>query len=79
MEPINGLRGELWQHLGLVKNKVGISPWMLSGDFNVLKHESEKGDGMWLNCYEQDFVDCVNNIEVMDLPFSGCFFTWNEN
>jgi hypothetical protein len=29
--------------------------------------------------YEEEFGTCKNEIEVFDLPYSGCFFTWNNH
>lgn len=55
---------------------MGDSPWLLAGDFNVVKGTNEKWDEERLNGYEIDFGDCINQIEVLDLTFSGCVFTW---
>jgi hypothetical protein len=48
------------------------------GDFNVLKNMREKWGREKLNNYELEFSDCANKVEVIDLAFSGCFFTWNN-
>lgn len=71
-------RRELWQNLGVVNNQIGQAPWLLAGDFNAVGNVSVKGDGMKLNYYKEEFGECLNRIEVFDLPFSGCFFTWNN-
>lgn len=48
------------------------------GDFNVVKNMREKWGREKLNNYELEFSDCANKVEVIDLAFSGCFFTWNN-
>jgi len=39
---------------------------------------SEKWGSDSMNTYEVEFDVCLNNLEVMDLNSSGCFFTWNN-
>jgi len=51
---------------------------MLSGDFNVVEHLAEKWGSDSLNSYELEFGECLNDLEVINLKFSGCFFTWNN-
>ena len=46
-------RRELWSDLEVFKSGVGNSPWLLSGDFNVIKSPYEKLGGLVLNTYEQ--------------------------
>jgi hypothetical protein len=31
-----------------------------------------------LNSYEVEFGQCLNDLEVMDLNFNGCFYTWTN-
>lgn len=35
------------------------------------------GNGV-MSGYELEFVDCINQLELLDLSFSGSFFTWNN-
>ena len=51
---------------------------MICGDFNVVKSLSEKWGSDKLNSYEVEFVQCLNTLEVLDLKFSGCFYTWTN-
>jgi hypothetical protein len=51
---------------------------MLCGDFNVVKNLAEKWGSQKLNSYEVEFGECLSELEVFDLPFSGCFFTWSN-
>lgn len=72
-------RRPLWQTLFNMKAKVLSHPWILYGDFNVIRSVAEKWGSDCLNSYELEFVDCLNNLEVTNLNFSDCFFTWNNN
>jgi len=66
-------RRSLWQHLYTIKNRLFPNPWMLSGDFNVVEHLAEKWGSDSLNSYELEFGECLNDLEVIDLKFSGFF------
>jgi hypothetical protein len=48
---------------------------MICGDFNVVKSLNEKWGSDKLNSYEVEFGNCLNDIEVLDLNFNGCFYT----
>ena len=71
-------RRELWSDLEVFKSGVGNSPWLLSGDFNVIKSPYEKLGGLVLNTYEQEFLACTEAISVDDHPAVGCYFTWTN-
>jgi hypothetical protein len=68
----------LWNNLVSMKAKVKNQPWMICGDFNVVKSLSEKWGSDKLNSYEIEFGQCLNTFEVLDLKFSGCFYTWTN-
>jgi len=68
----------LWQNLFSMKMMVSSKPWILDGDFNVVRFLSEKWGAESLNAYEVEFGDCLSNLEITDLNFSGCFYTWNN-
>lgn len=53
-------------------------PWLLAGDFNVVKNMKEKWGSEKLNIYEMEFSDWTNKIEVIDLAFGGFVFTWKN-
>lgn len=46
------------------------------GDFNLILNAKEKWGKGNLNMLENEFKDCLHKIEVADLSFSGCPFTW---
>ena len=68
----------LWTNLGAMKTKVADSPWMICGDFNVVKSLAEKWGSDRLNAYEVEFGQCLNDLEVLDLNFGGSFYTWTN-
>jgi hypothetical protein len=68
----------LWQNFHSMKLRVSSTPWILCGDFNVVRCLEEKWVSAYLTSYKLEFGDCLNNIEVMDLNFSGCFYSWNN-
>jgi hypothetical protein len=68
----------LWASLASMKGRVAANPWMICGDFNIVKSLNEKWGSDKLNYYEVEFGNCLNDIEVLDLHFSGCFYTWTN-
>ena len=68
----------LWGNLLSMKEKVLNNPWMICGDFNVVHSLAEKWGSIKPNSYEFEFGNCLNDIEVLDLNFSGCFYTWTN-
>jgi exonuclease III len=63
----------LWQEMFGVKDHIGICPWIIGGDFNVVRSLQEKWGGSDLSGYERDFGDCINRLEVEDLTFTWFF------
>lgn len=45
---------------------------------NKVTKVAEKWGSNKLNSYELEFGQCLNDLEVMDLNFSGCFYTWTN-
>jgi hypothetical protein len=66
-------RRPLWQHLHSIKARVSGHPWIISGDFNVVRNLDEKWGSHSLNTYEVEFGDCLNELEVTDLRFFWLF------
>jgi hypothetical protein len=66
----------LWTNLCSMKIRVAANPWMICGDFNVIHSLAEKWGSNKLDSYELEFGQCLNDLEVMDLNFSGYFYTW---
>ncbi|XP_075504007.1 uncharacterized protein LOC142541345 [Primulina tabacum] len=52
-------------------------PWMLLGDFNNVLSQEEKLGGLKVKNYEtKDFDECINSVDLSDLRYIGCFYTW---
>lgn len=66
------------QELDYIKGSIGYIPWLLAGDFNVIRFQQEKWVNIVFTCYETEFVECINRLEVEDLAFMGCFHTWTN-
>ncbi|GJW14510.1 RNA-directed DNA polymerase, eukaryota, reverse transcriptase zinc-binding domain protein [Tanacetum coccineum] len=64
-------RRNLWNELRRMKSISTGWPWILMGDFNVtLKLEEHSVGGSRMSADMQDFVKCVNDIEVEDVNYS---------
>lgn len=71
-------RRKLWDKLMEVTPPNG-TPWIILGDFNVVKAVDEKIGGRTPTVYDmQDFDSCCSTIGVFDCPSSGEFFTWTN-
>jgi hypothetical protein len=66
-------RRRLLQELRLDRATVFNMPWLLTGDFNVIRTPQEKWGKEGFSCYEKEFVDCLHNLEVDDISYTGCF------
>jgi hypothetical protein len=65
----------LWNNLYSMKTKVGTNPWLICEDFNVVLSLAEKWGSNRLSSYDIEFDQCLNDLEVLDLNFSRCFYT----
>jgi hypothetical protein len=75
----NGVdRRRLLQKLVHLKAYVGSAPWLMAGDFNVVRNHYEKSGSSGLSTYEKEFAACIQSVEIEDLPFTGCFHTWTN-
>jgi hypothetical protein len=71
-------RRGLLERLKFLKLSVGFLPWLIAGDFNVVRATQKKWGSVGLNCYEKDFGDCILSLEVDDLAYSSSFHTWTN-
>ena len=69
----------LWSWLRLISNREGHKPWVVLGDFNVVKTVDEKMGGLnsW-SAESDDFVDCCIDTQLDDLRYTGHQFTWSK-
>ena len=72
-------RRDLWENLKKHKMVVKEDAWGLLGDFNVALKHSEYSEG----CSSfpkgvEDFIECINCLDIEDLNSTGFQFTWNK-
>ncbi|GAA0182529.1 hypothetical protein LIER_42300 [Lithospermum erythrorhizon] len=73
-------RRNLWKSLSDDQIVVHQTPWIVGGDFNVIRSVEEAKFGKlpdWAAIGE--FNDCLRNVGFMDFPHEGCKFTWSRN
>nr|GEV58316.1 hypothetical protein [Tanacetum cinerariifolium] len=69
-------RRQLWNDLEIARRVANDNPWCLLSDFNVtLKVKEHSCRGSNINREIQDFIDCINTLEVEDISSNGMFFT----
>ncbi|KAJ9536012.1 hypothetical protein OSB04_un000818 [Centaurea solstitialis] len=67
----------LWSELRKFHVLMGNKPWVMSGDFNALLFPHDALGGISVRNSEMvDFFECVDDIEVFDLRYTGIQHTW---
>jgi hypothetical protein len=69
----------LFQELLFVKGLASQIPWLVTGDFNLVRAYQEKSGKEGFSNYEHEFIDCLSCLEIEDLTASSCFHTWTNN
>ncbi|OAY65248.1 hypothetical protein ACMD2_16581 [Ananas comosus] len=54
------------------------SNWVICGDFNFTKNQSERKGKPWSSKAMAMFSDLINSLAVIDLPLSNQMFTWSN-
>ena len=63
----------------MLKLALGGKPWILGGDFNLVKNIDEKKGGIWkLNPISEYFNEFIANLELVDVRTTNGTFTWNN-
>ena len=72
-------RRHLWSSLCALSAGLLSSPWILLGDFNVVRYNTEKlgGNQDW-PAYMNELNDCCLSSSLDDLHFAGQLFTWSK-
>ena len=72
-------RVPLWEEINSIAPSAQQLPWIVLGDFNVVRHTSEKlgGDLSWTPDMDE-FNCCCYTAELEDLQFRGNWFTWSN-
>nr|GEY74658.1 hypothetical protein [Tanacetum cinerariifolium] len=72
-------RRGLWNCLNLHKNFIHDRPWCILGDFNAaLNIEDTIVGSSIMDISMCEFRECIDDIELMDVPQAGLKFTWNQ-
>lgn len=69
----------LWDSLNYISNGINL-PWIVLGDFNAIRWESEKMGGTKL-CPKamESFNNCIDYCGLTDLLLAGYQFTWSNS
>lgn len=69
-------RMELWRDLEVAHRTIGDVSWIVMGDFNIVRHPSERTGGNPADLNEiADFNECINNTQLIEMVTRGQFFT----
>ncbi|WMV57474.1 hypothetical protein MTR67_050859 [Solanum verrucosum] len=68
---------EVWGELGAVRGLFN-GPWVVAGDFNVVRFPSEKKNCNKFNREMEEFSEFMEDMELQDLPLVGGRFTWRR-
>uniref|UniRef100_A0A5B7AM54 Putative AP endonuclease/reverse transcriptase n=1 Tax=Davidia involucrata TaxID=16924 RepID=A0A5B7AM54_DAVIN len=73
-------RTQLWNHLRMYARIIAEKPWIIMGDFNIVRgpHERQGGCGIDVNAVS-DFNNCLYDIGCTDLTAKGCWMTWDNH
>nr|KAJ0222221.1 hypothetical protein LSAT_V11C200063020 [Lactuca sativa] len=72
-------RRVLWSSLKMFKGVVRDDPWIIGGDFNVTLNLNESTAGSSrLSIGMEDFLDCINSLDIQDINCNGLNYTWNQ-
>ena len=53
-------------------------PWLVLGDFNLIKSSEDKNTGIINNAMMGRFRRWINDLELKDLPLAGRKYTWSN-
>ena len=70
-------RLRLWSNLNDHLTVIGSKPWVILGDFNVIRYADEHSLGVVDNNHGvKEFRECIDQLDMEDLAMNGLFFTW---
>ena len=72
-------RRELWASLRSFSSTIGVAPWLVLGDFNIVRYGEEKfGGDTSCPSYIDELNVCYYEAGLEDLKSSGNFLTWSK-
>lgn len=76
--PYYNNRQLLWKNLMYLCDHYK-GPWIIGGDFNEILHSIEKFGGRSINnSRSNQFTDCINYCNLVDLGFKDSKYTWTN-
>jgi exonuclease III len=54
------------------------TPWLIFGDFNMIRYPHEKNNANFHQAEADAFNDCIHSLCLIDLPLIGRQFTWTS-
>ena len=65
--------------LSVINEIADDKPWILGGDFNLIRNLEEKKGGIWnLNPASAQFNELIDDLNSIDVRTSNGIFTWNN-
>ncbi|KAL0284160.1 UNVERIFIED_CONTAM: hypothetical protein Sradi_7207000 [Sesamum radiatum] len=71
-------RRNLWRALGDLSTDISDEPWLVLGDFNAVMDDSVCGRAADTSISMTEFRTCVRDAGLVQLPSTGCPFTWHN-
>lgn len=68
---------DFWNKLLSVKGQWG-GPWVVGGDFNVIRFTHEKSQHFMITQSMSDFNSFINQCDIRDAPLANAKFTWTD-
>ena len=70
-------RRGLWNHLLTICRAVRNTPWLILGDFNILRYSSERlGSVDFDHGTMEEFNDWINELDIEECPGKDFYYTW---
>ena len=73
----NASKDDFWVELEDIRQKWN-NPWLIMGDFNVVRFPSERLGCRRFSSSMREFSDFIENSHLLDLPLSGGTYTWSN-
>lgn len=69
------IRRSLWKEMGAIYGLIS-QPWVIVGDFNVVRFEAEKEGNARSTRAMREFSRLIDDLSLLDPPLHGGKYTW---